>query len=353
MASQEERIEEIEKEILKTPYNKATQHHIGLLKARLAKLKEAVASRKKTGGTGFNIKKQGMATVAFVGFPSTGKSTLLNALTNAQSKVAAYEFTTLDAIPGALKHKGALIQLVDLPGIIGGAAVGKGRGREILSAARIVDLVLMVIDKPEQLLPIETELNRVGIRLNRQPPDVKIQRRDRGGLDVSIATKLTHMDEKTLREMLIEFGITNASVLVRDDITQDELIDVLSGNRAYIPGIVVMTKLDRTGPREGYLQVSAHTGENLDKLKDAIFSKLKFIRIYMRPQGGEPDYSEPLMLERGATVREACQKLHRSFEGRFRFARISGPSAKFDDQKVGLDHVLKDEDILTLVLRKA
>jgi len=353
MPTHEERIAEIEEEIHKTSYNKATQHHIGLLKARLAKLREAIASRKKTGGTGFNIKKQGMATVALVGFPSTGKSTLLNALTNAKSKVAAYAFTTLDAIPGALKHKGALIQLVDLPGIIGGAAIGKGRGREILSAARIVDLVLIILDDPDQLRHIEQELNRVGIRVNAHPPDVRIKRKDRGGLEISIAKKLTHLDKQTLHDMLVEFGITNASVLVRDDITQDELIDLLRGNRAYIPSVVVMTKLDKTGRIKGYLQVSAHTGEGLDKLRDEIFSKLKFIRVYMKPQGGEPDYEEPLIMEKGATVREACQKLHRSFEGRFRFARIIGKSAKFPDQKVGIDHVLEDEDVLTLVMRRA
>ncbi len=351
--SYEERISELEKEIRETPYNKATQHHIGRLKARVAKLKEKAESQQKTGGTGFSIKKEGTATVALVGFPSTGKSTLLNALTNAESKVASYAFTTLDAIPGALEHKGAIIQLVDLPGIIGGAAKGKGRGREILSAARIVDLVLIVVDDLSQLEEVERELHRVGIRINQSPPDVRIERRDRGGLDLSIASPLTHMDGETIREMLMEFGITNASVLVREDITQDQLVDVLRGNRAYIPALVVMTKFDLTGPREGVFQVSAHTGENLEKLKDRIFEKLGLIRLYMKPQGGEPDYEEPLIVEKDATVRDVCRELHTSFEERFRFARVSGPSSKFPDQKVGLDHVLQDEDVLTLVLRNA
>lgn len=353
MPTYEERIADIEKEIAKTQYNKATQHHIGLLKARMARLREAIASRKKTGGTGFNIKKEGMATVAFVGYPSTGKSTLLNALTNAKSKVAAYEFTTLNAIPGALKHKGALIQLVDLPGIIGGAAVGKGRGREVLSAARIVDLILIIINSPKEQVEIENELRRVGIRPNGHSPDVKITYRDRGGLEITIATKLTHMTRQTIKAMFIEFGITNASVLIREDITQDELIDVLQGNRAYIPAMSVMTKLDETGKIDGYFQVSSKTGENLDALKDRIFNELNFIRIYMKPQGGEPDYKEPLILKRGATVRTACKELHRSFERRFRFARVTGKSAKFADQAVGIDHELKDEDVLTLIMRRA
>ena len=80
-------------------------------------------------GEGFEVSKSGDARVGMIGFPSVGKSTLLTKLTGTFSKVAAYEFTTLTCIPGVLKHKGAKIQLLDLPGIIEGAKDGKGRGK--------------------------------------------------------------------------------------------------------------------------------------------------------------------------------------------------------------------------------
>ena len=104
-----------------------------------------------------------------------GKSTFLSTVTKTRSEVASYAFTTLTAIPGVLEYGGAEIQLLDLPGIIEGAAEGKGRGRQVISAAKTSDLILMVLDatkKAEQRALLEAELEAVGIRLNREPPYV-------------------------------------------------------------------------------------------------------------------------------------------------------------------------------------
>jgi ribosome-interacting GTPase 1 len=133
----EERIKELEERMAATQVNKHTQKSINYLRAQIAKLRDqlvTIASSKKGGGTGFGVKKTGDAQVAFIGFPSVGKSSLLNLLTEGRtdSRVAAYDFTTLTAIPGMMEILRAKIQLIDLPGIILGAATGKGRGKEIL-----------------------------------------------------------------------------------------------------------------------------------------------------------------------------------------------------------------------------
>lgn len=134
----------------RTQRNKATAGHLGLLKARLAKLRRELITPKGGGGgtgeAGFEVAKTGDARVGFVGFPSVGKSTLLSNLAGVYSEVAAYEFTTLTTVPGCIKYKGAKIQLLDLPGIIEGAKDGKGRGRQVIAVARTCNLIFMVLD---------------------------------------------------------------------------------------------------------------------------------------------------------------------------------------------------------------
>ena len=107
--------------------------------ARLrAQLLEPAPGAGSGGGSGFDVSKSGDARIALVGFPSVGKSTFLSKITKTKSEVAAYSFTTLTAIPGVLEYGGAEIQVLDLPGIIEGAAEGKGRGRQVISAAKVL-----------------------------------------------------------------------------------------------------------------------------------------------------------------------------------------------------------------------
>lgn len=364
-SSIEDQIKKIEDEIFNTQKNKATEHHIGKLKAKIARLKEEAEKRKSQGakGKGFFIKKSGDATVGIIGFPSIGKSTLLNQLTGASSKIGDYDFTTLDAIPGIMKYKGADIQLLDLPGLIKGASEGKGRGREILSAVRNVDLAMIMIDAQHlnHLEIIEKELYGAGLRLNQRMPDVVVTKKGQGGITVNSTVKLSYLDKDIIRSIASEFVI-NADIIVREDITEDQLIDSFSKNRIYVSALIVINKKDLSDKKTldtvslkikekwlNILTISATTREGLNKLREEIFTQLKLIRIYMKPVGKQTDYKEPLILREGDTVEDACRKLHRDFKRKFRYASVSGPSAKHAIQKVGLEHILKDEDVLTIV----
>jgi len=367
MASYEEQIKAIEEEIRKTPYNKATQHHIGRLKAKIARLKEEAEKRAQASGgpkAGYSIKKGGDATVVLVGFPSVGKSTLLNQLTNAESEVGSYDFTTLKVIPGMMEHKGAMIQVLDVPGIVHGAASGKGRGREVIGVMRSADLVLFVIDvfNLKQYDVLKTELYNAGLRLDTRPKDIKIKKKARGGLTISSTVELKAIDEKTVKAILHEYRIHNADVVFREDATPDDFLDVITGNRIYVPSVIALNKVDLV--KEDYLAqvkeqlppefipISAHRGTNLERLKEVIFEKLDFIRVYMKPQGEKADLEEPMVVMRGSTVGDICDRLHRDFRRNFRYARVWGDSVKFAGQRAGMGHVLMDGDIVSIVIKK-
>jgi ribosome-interacting GTPase 1 len=347
-----EDIQRIEDELAKTKYNKHTQGHIGKLKAKLAKLRAEGEKSGKSYGPGFGVKKSGDATVLLVGFPSVGKSTLLTKLTRADSKIGHYDFTTMDVIPGMLRYNGALIQILDIPGLIADAAKGLGRGRQVLSAVRSADLVIFLLDDMNQLEPMKRELYNGGFRLDSHPPDVKIVKKDTGGLQINIAVRKPLLSKHTVRQVLGEFRLHNADVLIRENINEEQLIDAMMKNRVYVPSLVVLNKIDKimdfSRVTRDVVKISAEKGENLEELKEAIWNKLGLIRLYMKEIGREPDMHEPLIMKEGWTVFDVAKKILRGQEKYLKYARIWGPSAKFDEQKVGAEHRLHDGDIVEL-----
>jgi small GTP-binding protein len=362
----EEEITDIEDEIRKTSYNKATMHHIGRLKAKLARLKEELqkqaTAKSASKGAGYSVKKSGDATVVMVGFPSVGKSTLLNSLAGTAAEVAAYDFTTVDVIPGTLIYKGARIQLLDVPGLISGASVGRGHGKEVLSVIRNADLILIVVDvlHPEQYDTLVKELYDAGIRSNTNPPEIVIRKASRGGITVNSTVEL-ELDDKLIKAVLAEYKIHNAEILIRERVTLDALIDAVLGNRKYVRALTLLNKIDLIDP-EGFqalvdrfpeaITISASDGTNIAALKERVYNELEFIRIFMKPQGGSPDMENPLVIKQDSTVSDVCATIHREFVKKFRYARIWGKSAKYGGQRVGLSHVLADADVVSIVMRK-
>ncbi|XP_041456092.1 developmentally-regulated GTP-binding protein 1 isoform X1 [Lytechinus variegatus] len=360
-----ERIAEIEAEMARTQKNKATSGHLGMLKAKLAKLRRELITPKGGGGggggEGFDVAKTGDARIGFVGFPSVGKSTLLSNLAGVYSEVAAYEFTTLTTVPGVIRYKGAKIQLLDLPGIIEGAKDGKGRGRQVIAVARTCSLILIVLDVLKPLKHkklIEHELEGFGIRLNKAPPNIGYKRKDKGGINLTSTCPQSVLDLDTVRTVLSEYKIHNADITLRSDSSVDDLIDIIEGNRVYIPCIYVLNKIDQISIEEldiiykipHCVPISAHHKWNFDDLLEKIWDYLNLIRIYTKPKGQLPDYEAPIVLKsENCTVEEFCNNLHKSILKELKHALVWGSSVKHNPQKVGKEHVLKDEDVIQIV----
>jgi small GTP-binding protein len=356
-------IKDLEDKITKTKYNKSTQHAVGLMKAKLAKLKEKKETRGSGGkkAEGYDVRKSGDGTVILIGFPSVGKSTLLNDLTNAESKTAAYAFTTLTVIPGTMLYNEAKIQILDVPGIVRGAAAGTGRGKEVLSVMRSADLALIIVDvnQPEHHEALLKEIYDSNIRINKEKPDVKIIKTMTGGLKIASTIRLTKIDFETVKIVMKEFKIMNADVVIRSNIDVDELIDVIEGNKKYIPALTIINKIDLATENQvekvvkqlkADLAISAKDKIYTERLRDLIFEELDLIRLYLKEPGKEADMKVPLIIKRDSKVIDVCNKLHKDFVAKFKFCRVWGKSSKFPGQKLMLEHKLADKDILEIHL---
>ncbi|KRH94804.1 GTP-binding protein DRG2 (ODN superfamily) [Pseudoloma neurophilia] len=386
-----DKIKEIEQEMARTQKNKATERHIGHLKARISRLRmsleqpAAVAVKQE----GFEVKRSGDARISLVGFPSVGKSTLFNLLTNNKSKTAEHAFTTIDCISGQIVHNNAVLQILDLPGIIIDASKNKGRGKQVISVARTSDLILIVVNKPEEIEKIIFELNELNIRLNKKKKDIKIEQTSIGGIQIN---DIANNNLEMIRSILKEFKLNNCLVNINEPITDENLIDEITERAVYIPALIVFNKIDNLSIdqlNDLYKKYSSHDifeqdfgseSHNLDEndreslksknriqfipvssvknwgipnLLSTMWSTLDLIRIYTKKKGKFPDLTDPVILKAKTeknTVRSLCQKLHKDFLANFKGCLVWGRSVKFLPQKVGLSHQLQDEDVVQIYL---
>lgn len=252
--------------------------------------------------------------------------------------------------------------MLDLPGIIEGAKDGKGRGKQVIAVARSVNLLFLVLDvnKPLQHKRIiEHELEGMGIRINKEPPNIVITKKDKGGINITNTVPLTHLDNDEIRAVMSEYKINSANIAFRCDATVDDLIDAIEYKaRKYIPAIYVLNKIDSFSIEElnlltkipNAVPISSGNGWNLDDLLEVMWSKLKLVRVYTKPKGKLPDFNEPVVLRSDrCTVEDFCNSIHKSLVEDFRNALVYGTSVKHQPQIVGLTHVLEDEDVITIL----
>ena len=111
-----------------------------------------------------------------------------------------------------------------------------------------------------------------------------------------------------------------------------------------------LEELELIGKVSHYCPLSGHLDWNLDGLLEHIWEYCDMIRVYTKPKGQDPDWNEPIVLpRRKCTVEDFCNKIHKLMMNNFKHALVYGQSAKHRPQRVGKDHVLKDEDIVQVV----
>lgn len=233
------------------------------------------------------VQKQGHKQFCLVGSPSSGKSSLLSKLSGMEIKTAEYEFTTLKPIPAIVKLNNAQIQIVDLPGLIEGAIEDAGGGRRLIGIVKNTDGILFMIDLTKDFSRAEKVYNEL-IKAEIKKPIIFIGNKIDSPLSKENAIKL----KKKFNKLIL---------------------------------------------------ISTITGEGIEKLKKTIWETSNLIRVYAG------NTKEPMILEKGSSIRDLIKKIHKNLLNGFKEAIINGESAKFPNQKVGLNHILEDEDRVKII----
>jgi len=238
------------------------------------------------------VRREGAAQIALVGPPNVGKSSLLQALSEIQIKTGDYPFTTLRPVPALTRIGGVLVQLVEIPGLIEGATEDRGGGRALLGVLRSVDAIVYCARAdagPDELRPVLEEVALAGIE---KPAFLAATRAD------------------------------------------EAPPGALERIRAAFPGLQV-------------LPVSVIDEDSLDAFREAAWALTGLIRVRLRSNGVTEE--EPLALEPESTVTDVADWVHHDLGATFVGARIWGPSARFDGQRVGRDHRVHDGDVVEIV----
>jgi ribosome-interacting GTPase 1 len=289
----EEKIAALEEMLAVIPKHKGTEKIQADLKKRLSKLREEGQRKNKTARADpFFVEKQGAGQVALFGFPNTGKSALVSAMTRARPKVAEYPFSTTVPLAGMMPYEDIFIQLIDTPPIT----------REIIppglaGTLRNADALLVLVDAASDECLEQLEFC------------------------------LQYLNDKKLKPG------RRLVLATRSD---------LPGSR---DNIEIMRELGPAGLE--ILPVSAITGTGLEALKEKIYAILEIIRIYTKVPGKEPDLKTPFILPKGSTVLELAASIHRDLPRMMKNARVWG-SARFEGQSVMRDYLLQDRDIVEI-----
>lgn len=365
----EEKIRALEEFLSVAPKHKGAENLLLWAKRRLAELREELEEqrRKKRGGGGPRIfvEKEGAAQVVVIGPPNTGKSSLVARLTGARTEVADYPFTTTLPVPGMLPYRDIQFQLVDTPPLSRSAPQFIPR---IAGLARNADAVIVVVgldgDPLEQYLEVRDTLAEHGVYIERPRGTVRVEKGGEHGVQVLGTGTIVDGTVRDVERLLARYRIYRARVYVEGEVTLEDIEMAVLRSTVYRPAIVLANKADLPGARERYarlyrylaerrersvwlLPVSAKTGLNLDKLGELLFRRLDIIRVYTKKPNAEPSKT-PVVLPRGSTVRDLAEHIHSDLVEHFLYAKVWGPSAKYPGERVGLDHVLEDGDIVEI-----
>lgn len=366
----QEKLEKLQEFLSLIPKHKGTEKLRAQVKRQISTLhKELEEKRRRRAGRGgprFFLEKEGAAQLIILGPTKVGRSSLLTSVTNANTEVSDYPFTTREPVPGMLQFEDLQFQLVEAPALVEGAANSGTGGLQTLGLARNADGIILMIDLSEdaagQLAMILDELEKARILIQKPRARVDIERKHVGvGLRIIVFGKLLDCNLRDVESLFKSYRILDATVRIYGQATLDDVEDAIFESTIYRPAIVVANKADLpetqgklqlleqfVGGRLPIVFVSCHTGTGLEKLGASIFKALDIIRVYTKEPNDKEASDNPFILKRGSTVANLAKQIHSDFIERFAFARVWAKRLTFSPQKVGPSFALQDKDIVEL-----
>ncbi len=280
------------------PKHKGTEKLQAELKTKISKLKDTMSKQKKSKGSGgalYQVEKQGAGQVVLLGLPNCGKSSILNALTNAHVDVGNYPFTTQLPQIGMMEFEDIKIQIVDTPPLYDDAPPW------LFGLYRNGDILVIILD-------VHSDMNK----------------------DFEIIHK--SINDKNIFIKSHEFGDIKKGVIIINKADAQENTSIKQFIEAHKNDGVV-------------IPISTRKSEGLDDLKRKIFDQLNIIRVYTKKIGKPIVKNDPVVLKSGTTVIDAAEYIHKDFKKNLKFARLWNESG-YSGQRVEKNHVLSDGDVL-------
>jgi ribosome-interacting GTPase 1 len=303
-----EKIAALEEMLAIMPKHKGTDHLRAELRARIAKLTQLAAKKSGARRASMVIEKEGAAQVAVIGLPNAGKSQLVSSITNASPTIAEYPFSTHSATPGMMEFENIKIQLIDTPPLVPQAI--DFWLPPMLRRADALLIILDLADAPlEQMIAIIAQLEKMRIVI--------------GDAAAGDDAEFTVWHQKAL--------------IVGNKFDQDKASQNYEALKA------------KYGGQFPIIPISARGGTGLEELKSKIYEVLNIIRVYTKAPGKKPDFTDPIVVDRGSTLEDAAAEVHKDFAAKMKYARIWG-SGKHDGVMAKRDHILEDGDIIELHL---
>ncbi len=300
-----EKLAALEEMLAVMPKHKGTDHLRAELRTRIAKLNQSFDKKTATQRASMVIEKVGAAQIAVTGLTNAGKSQLVSSITNAAPTVGAYPFTTHSATPGMMPFENIQVQLIDTPPL-----APQSIEWWLPHMLRRADALLIVVDlSDDPLTRMEDTITQLG------------------KMRVGLAAREPGEDETILSQ---KKALVAGNKMDLDD---GENFRALQNKYGELPVVAI----------------SATTGSGLEELKRTIYQTLDIIRVYTKAPGQKPDFTDPIILDRGSTLENAASSVHKDFTARKKYARIWG-SGKHDGIMAKRDHVLQDGDIIELHL---